>query len=122
MTIEQSKELIPDKSSVIYKNEICQLWRFLHTPHDIELLTPSKRLVSVNIKDCQTLGEFRGSFDSSVFPPKPEFEETSIDVIAYNPGWGMEIVFYNYNKEQWFNIEGEPIMDKFKYIFKPDYL
>ena len=123
MTVEQSKSLVQDTECLIYEGEICLFYRPLHTEDTIEILTPAKVSKTVSVFECQTLGEYRGSFDSSVWPPKCEVKNPihSVEVIYQDKWGGLNIAWYDYSTKKWQSFFGD-ILFEFTYIFKPDYL
>lgn len=127
MTIEQTKALILNKDYVVFNQNIYK-FLFLEEKNfgslsiEFVFLEINNEPVKVPPPLCFTLDEYRGCFDSRALPPRPEKENTSIDVISWNEHRGMEIVYYNFDKSNWYEINGEQIFDNFKWCFKPNYL
>lgn len=124
MTIEQAKALIPNKDYVVFNQNIYK-FLFLEEKNfgslSIEFiyLEINNEPVKVPPLLCITLGEYRGSFNSSVLPPKVEGENYSVEVFVLTEYGSLDVAFYDYIKNDW---AISPIDTAFNWCFKPDYL
>ncbi len=53
------------------------------------------------MQDCQMPGDYRGSFDSSIYPPKTPGQNYSLDVFIIDESNGIYCGFYSYEHEKW---------------------
>lgn len=132
MTLEQAKALVPDKDYVIYENIIYGYWRWNQHRTCLEIVSQdsSRQIILAAPHECQTLGEYRGCFHSSVLPPKISDKDYSVDVfiLVKNSLYGG---CYSYATNSWccnfrddeseLVFEGD-ISSSFKWCFRPDYL
>jgi len=131
MTIEQAKELVDGINYLVYNNQIVMFSSLfprnnvLHRESIIVRYNENK-IETVKISDCQTLGEYRGSFTQDVLPPKLSDKDYSCEVISVDEKGYLGIIIYHYKTKKWHKMVNGYMADFykeiFKWCFKPSYL
>lgn len=129
MTIEQLRKLTPNIDYVVYRDLIYKYTDYNTEHHCLILEREGKSVLAARVSvDLFTLGEYRGSFDSSVHPPKSTNEDRSIIVIIKDEYGYIISGFYNYNTSEWRFFKDRASNHKphdnlkFTWVFIPNYL